>query len=260
VTRAYGGTVFGGGPGGPTEGGLRSRVARGRPNWWVILAVSLGLMALLVATAGGAARAPQTKGRPSEAAAHISPGPGLLWSAAAGGGGGAKARHATTTTTTTTIVTTTTAVTAPQHPSGTAEVATTHLTSGTGGVASSPPAGAPSAPTTTVPAPTTTTTVGSPVVPADRTQTQGYLNPPTEPSNKFGFTGTGPMEISVVWSGDTYLTMQVSCANGGQNVGGTAAMAASLPDASGNCLATVSEPTTETTSLTYTISIGPAGG
>jgi hypothetical protein len=252
--------VFGGGPGGPTES-LRSRVARGRPNWWVILAVSLGLMALLVATAGGAARAPQTKGRPSEATAHISPGPGLLWSAGAGGGGGgAKAKTHLTTTTTTVITTTTTAVTVPQHSSGTAEVATTHLASGTAGGASSPPAGAPSA-TTTVPAPTTTTTTaGSPAVAADRTQTQGYLNPPTEPSNKFGFAGTGPMEISVVWSGNTYLTMQVSCSNGTQNVGGTAAMAASLPDASGNCLATVSEPTTETTSLTYTISIGPAGG
>ena len=97
-------------------------------------------------------------------------------------------------------------------------------------------------------------------VPADRTQTQGYLNPPTEPSNKFGFTGTGAMEISVVWSGNTYLTMEVSCPSGGQSVGGTAAMAASLPDASGSCLATVSEPTSETASLTYTISIGPAGG
>jgi hypothetical protein len=222
-------------------------------------------MALLVATAGSAARAPQTKSRPSEAAAHISPGPGLLWSAGAGGsggGGGGSGGKAKThsTTTTTTVTTTTTAVTAPPHQSGTAEVATTHLTSGTAGVASSPPAGAPSATTTTVPAPTTTTTAGSPAVPADRTQTLGYLNPPTEQSNKFAFAGTGPMEISVVWSGSTYLTMQVSCANGGQNVGGTAAMAASLPDASGSCLATVSEPTTETTSLTYTISIGPAGG
>jgi hypothetical protein len=248
--------VFGGGPGGPTEG-LRSRVARGRPNWWVILAVSLGLMALLVATAGGAARAPQPKGRPSEAAARIAPGPGLLWSA--GAGGGAKA-HPTTTTTTTIVTTTTTTAPAVRTSSGNAQVATTHLTSGTAGVASSPSVGAPSATTTTVPAPATTTTVGSPVVPADRTQTQGYLNPPTEPSNKFGFAGTGPMEISVVWSGNTYLTMQVSCASGGQNVGGTTAMAASLPDASGSCLATVSEPTTETTSLTYTISIGPAGG
>ncbi|HEY5385194.1 MAG TPA: hypothetical protein VIJ56_08145, partial [Acidimicrobiales bacterium] len=197
----------------------------------------------------------QRKGGPSEAAAHITPGPGLLWSA--GAGAGAKTHP---TTTTTIVTTTTTTAAAPQLSSGTAEVATTHLTSGTAGVASSPSVGAPSATTTTVTAPTTTTTVGSPAVPADRTQTQGYLNPPTEPSNKFGFAGTGPMEISVVWSGNTYLTMQVSCANGGQNVGGTNAMAASLPDASGSCLATVSEPTTETTSLTYTISIGPAGG
>jgi hypothetical protein len=234
-------------------------VARGRPNWWVILAVSLGLMALLVATAGGAARTPQPKGGPSEAAAHISPGPGLLWSAGVGARAGA-------TTTTTTIVTTTTSTTAAttsgQASSGKADVAATHLTAGTGGGAGAPSSGAPAAATTTtVPIPpTTTTTAGSPAVPADRTQTQGYLNPPTEPSNKFGFTGTGAMEISVVWSGNTYLTMQVSCANGGQSVGGTAAMAASLPDASGSCLATVSEPTSETTSLTYTISIGPAGG
>jgi hypothetical protein len=33
-----------------------------------------------------------------------------------------------------------------------------------------------------------------------------------------------------------------------------------LPDAGGSCLATVTEPASETTSLTYTISIGPAGG
>ncbi len=95
-------------------------------------------------------------------------------------------------------------------------------------------------------------------MPADRTQ--GYLDPPLETSNKYGFTGTGAMEISVVWSGDTYLTMEVSCANGSQNVGGTSAMAAALPDATGSCLATVSEPASETTALTYTISIGPSGG
>jgi len=114
--------------------------------------------------------------------------------------------------------------------------------------------------TTTVAPATTTTTVASPAVPADRTQTQGYLNPPVQTSNKYGFTGTGAMQISVVWSGSTYLTMQVSCPSWDQSVGGTAAMAASLPDASGSCLATVSEPASETTTLTYTISIGPAGG
>jgi hypothetical protein len=217
-------------------------------------------MALLVATAGGASRSPQVKDGPADAAARISPGPGLLWSA----DGGGTARQSTPTTTSTTAAATTT--TAPRLPSGsgpgTADIAATHVTSGSASAGSSPAESAPSATTTTTtPAPATTTTTGaSAAVPADRTQTQGYLNPPTEPSNKFGFTGTGAMEVSVVWSGSTYLTMQVSCPSGGQSVGGTAAMAASLPDASGSCLATVSEPTSETTSLTYTISIGPAGG
>jgi len=94
-------------------------------------------------------------------------------------------------------------------------------------------------------------------VPSDR---NGYLDPPTQTSNEYGFTGTGAMEISVVWSDDTYLSLQVSCPNGSQSAGGTSAMAASLPDASGSCLATVSEPAPETTPLTYTISIGPSGG
>ena len=243
--------MFGGGSGGSggTEA-LRSRVVRGRPNWWVILAVSLGLMALLVATAGSTPRTPQPKGGPAAAAAQISRGPGLLWSAGAA---------TQSTTTTTTLVTTTTTTARPSV--GTTDAAATHLTSGASDAAGSPPASAPVvATTTTTVAPVTTTTGVSGVVAADRTQTQGYLNPPTEPSNKFGFTGTGAMEVSVVWSGSTYLTMQVSCPNGGQNVGGTAAMAASLPDASGSCLATVTEPTSETASLTYTISIGPAGG
>ena len=255
MTRAYRGPVFGGGSGG-TEG-LRSRVARGRPNWWVILAVSLGLMALLVATAGSGPRSPaptptaQAKGGPDEPAVHISPGPGLLWSA-----------DAATRSTTTTTVATTTPSTTPRLASGAASVATTHQTSGAPVLPARRRRRHPARrPTTTTVAPATTTTTGaSPAVAADRTQTQGYLNPPTESSDKFGFTGTGAMEISVVWSGNTYLTMQVSCPNGGQSVGGTAAMAASLPDASGSCLATVTEPTSETTTLTYTISIGPAGG
>jgi hypothetical protein len=37
-------------------------------------------------------------------------------------------------------------------------------------------------------------------------------------------------------------------------------MAVTLPSASGNCLATVSEPASESTALTYTITIGAAGG
>ena len=251
MTRAYRVPVpvFGGGP--EATEGVRSRVARGRPNWWVILAVSLGLMALLVATAGGTPPAPHRAGGDAQAAARTSPRAG-------------RAGAAPLTPTTTTTTTTTTAAGAAAAPlSGATDLASSARTTETSGSPGAPPAPPPSVTTTTLtPASTTTTTAGAPSasVAADRTQTQGYLNPPLQSSNQFGFTGTGAMEISVVWSGDTYLTMAVSCPSGDQNVGGTSAMAASLPDASGSCLATVSEPTSESTSLTYTITIGPAGG
>jgi hypothetical protein len=115
--------------------------------------------------------------------------------------------------------------------------------------------------TTVVPATTTTTTTTPPASSAnDRTQTQGILNPPQQRSNGFAFTGNGPTAISVIWSGSTYLTLDVSCPSGSQNAGGTSAMAVTLPTASGSCLATVSEPASESTALTYTITIGPAGG
>jgi hypothetical protein len=97
-------------------------------------------------------------------------------------------------------------------------------------------------------------------VAADRIQTTGYLDPPLQTSNSFTFTGSGAMDIAVVWSGDTYLTMSVECPAGGQSVGGTSGMQASLSDASGSCSATVSEPSSESVPLTYTITIGPTGG
>ena len=61
----------------------------------------------------------------------------------------------------------------------------------------------------------------------------GLPSPPLQTSNSFAFTGTGAMQISVLWSGSTYLTMKVSCPNGSQSVGGTAAMAASCPTPAG---------------------------
>jgi hypothetical protein len=212
--------------------------------------VSLGLMALLVATVGTTPAKPRRGTAQADASARLAHRTGATHPA------GPKAAPLSPTTTSTTTTTT-------PPPSG-ATVASAQRTTGTSGSISTPQAVAPSVTTTTVaPATTTTTTAAadqSPAVAADRTQTQGYLNPPVQPSNQFGFTGTGAMEISVVWSGDTYLTMNVSCPSGDQSVGGTSAMAASLPDASGSCLATVSEPSSESTSLTYTISIGPAGG
>ncbi len=118
----------------------------------------------------------------------------------------------------------------------------------------------PTTTTTTAPPATTTTTSPGVAQPDNRSETEAYLDPPVHTSSNFGFAGTGAMQVSVVWSGATYLSMNVNCPSGNQNVGGTGAMQVTLPDASGECQATVSEPAPGSTSLTFTITIGPAGG
>lgn len=202
----------------------------------MILAVSLALMALLVATAGNPTRGLRHTGRPALAndAPHAPDPPSTTHSS-----------------TTTSLAPATTDVRTPS---------TSLLSSRTGTTGVGPPTTvAPPATTTTTSFPTTTTTATA-AQPADRMQSQGVIQPPQQRSSSFGFTGAGATEVSVVWSSATYLTMDVTCPSGSQSVGGTSAMAASLPDASGNCLATVSEPSSESTALTYTITIGPAGG
>jgi hypothetical protein len=201
-------------------------------------------MALLVVTAGNPKRA--TGGAHGHADAPAS----------RGTGDAARATTGARSTTTTTLD--------PVHTGATALTSTQAATVPT----TAPPAPslqpalepATATTTTTTPtvAPTTTTTVASPPVGAG--SHEGVIEPPAQRSSSVGFTGTGAMNISVLWSGSTYLTMQVSCPSGSQNVGGSSAMEATLPDASGSCLATVSEPASESTALTYTITIGPSGG
>jgi hypothetical protein len=204
-------------------------------------------MALLVATSGNPRRV--ARGAHGIANAQSSDSHG-----AAGGGGGGAGAGASSRSTSTARSTTTTAPAAANAGSGGTALASTR--------GSTAPTNVPPAPatTTTIPVavPTTTTTVTAP--PLGAGSHQGVIEPPAQRSSSVGFTGTGAMQISVVWSGPTYLTMQVSCPSGTQTVGGSSAMGASLPNASGSCLATVSEPTTESTALTYTITIGPAGG
>lgn len=116
--------------------------------------------------------------------------------------------------------------------------------------------------TTISPSPTTTPTTSAPpaAVAADHIQTEGYFDPPQNTSGVYQVNGSGPTEVSVLWSAPVYLTMTVTCPNGSQTVGGTTAMDATVPDASAGCQATVSEPSTESTSLTYDVTIGPADG
>ena len=55
--------------------------------------------------------------------------------------------------------------------------------------------------TTSSPPPTTTTTSAAPTaLPADRTQAEGYLDPPLQNSGVFVVNGSGPTEVSVLWS------------------------------------------------------------
>jgi hypothetical protein len=203
--------------------------------------VSLALMALLVATAGN----------PKRVVGRGAPAHGIANAQSSDSHGKRGTRSASTSTAKST--TTTAPVGAGANTAATA-LTSTHA-------ATVPTTTAPQAPATTttspVVVPTTTTTVVAP--PLGAGSHQGVIEPPAQRSGSVAFTGTGAMQISVVWSGPTYLTMQVSCPSGSQNVGGSSAMQASLPDASGSCLATVSEPASESTALTYTITIGPGG-
>jgi hypothetical protein len=221
-------------------------MARGRPNWWVVLAVSLALIAVLVATAGTT---------PHDARGKVA---GLRVATTHGGAPTRVAPgHAPADTTTST--------TAPAPAPGPAANGTSLLSAAAAGGGRAPTTGGPGVATTTTVAPGATTTVppvqSTSQQPAARaTQNEGYLDPPLQTSQAFVFTGSGATQVSVVWSGSTYLTMVVSCPNGSQSVGGTSAMQATLPDAAGSCRATVSEPSSESTALTFTITIGPAGG
>ena len=252
MARAYGVPVVGEGSG--TTESVRSRVVRGRPNWWVILAVSLALMALLVATSGNT---PHHGG-----GAHALGGSTSSDSHGAGAGGSRHKSVSSTTTSTTTTVPSR-ATTKPTQVGDSPTVGATSLTSNSRSLGGSgPPAGNTAAPptTTTLPPVTTTTAAAGVAQPADRSPTEAYLDPPVDTSDAFSFTGTGAMQVAVVWSGSTYLNLSVSCPSGSQSDGGTGAMQETLPDASGECQATVSEPASESTSLTFTISIGPTGG
>jgi hypothetical protein len=218
----------------------------------VILAVSLALIAVLVATGGAPRGAPQHGHRLADVAtgdASTTPrnDPGA-------GHHGSTVRPPPGAPTTTSTVAA--SEQSPPRATTTVPLLSTHATL--------PSAGTP-APSVTTTTTTSTTTTTAPAgagnaEPADRTQQTGVMVPPGSMSHGYAFTGTGAMQVSVVWSENTYLTMVVSCPSGSQSVGGTSAMAADLPDATGACMATVTEPSSEAVALSYTITIGPAGG
>jgi hypothetical protein len=209
---------------------MRSNLARGRPTWWVILAVALALMALVAATAtrsssAGPAHRPRTAAGP------------------------------TTTTTSkdstgeigSTTVPTLGGVTSPGGASGLSGLGAVDQGSVTH----------PTTSTTVAAAPPTTSTTQAPS--AEGTSYPGFLQPPQDSAATYGFTGQGSTRISATWSDTTYLTLNVTCSGFNQSTGGSSALSMQIPDARGACQAILSESTGETDTLSYTLVIDPNG-
>jgi hypothetical protein len=219
-----------------------ARPLRIRPPWWVVLALSLSLLALVAARASDH---PGTS-RPRLPAESIQPthrGP---------------TRPAPTRTSTTVPpTTTTTAVTAATTPVG----ALTDTIRGND--ASTPP---PLSPTTTTTTPTVTATTGPALAAAaaqpaasdfDRLST---LDQPTLASATYAFYGVGSMTVSVTWDYATPLSLTVNCPGGAETVGGLSPLAVVIPNAGGPCDTTLKETLVQYNLVDFTMLIHPTDG
>jgi hypothetical protein len=199
----------------------------------VVLAVSLALMALVAATAvhsNGSVRRPSAS----------QPETGSTTTLAAAGHG------ATSGSTTTTVVTPTTA--AAGVPTG-----SDHSSQNVSDVL-----GAATTTTRPIVDPTTTTTTTTSPAPTGSSY-QGVLQPPANATAQYGFTGAGSSRVTASWSDSTYMTLSVACTGFSQSTGGSSAAAISVPDAQGDCQAVLSDPSSATDTIDYTIEVSPNG-
>jgi hypothetical protein len=229
--QSYPGVVVGGGN--DTTGALRARPLRGRPHWWAVLAVALSLMALLAAASGSS---PGVRGT-----GH----PGVALDLPAQLPRAHPAQSASTTTTT---------LGAMAHDlrslSGASALGPTAVVS----------ALQPSTGTTTTTSVTTTTVgsgVGSGPSPQNRTQ-QGYLQPPDNTSAMYAFTADGPTRVSASWATADTMSLSVTCPNGTVTEQGSSSVTITTAATSGSCQATLSEPASDTSTESYSITIEPA--
>jgi hypothetical protein len=231
---AYRYAVVGGGI--STTGPVRARPVRGRPHWWVVLAVTLALMALVTAASTG--RQSRIGAQPYQAAQ-----PG---------------RHPTSNTvaprptvTTSTNSSSSTVI----EQSATQPVTTTRTTS-------PPTVVATSTPTTVVATTTTTSTAGSGTgnspMQTSAKNDQGFLEPPDDTTAIYTFNGTGLTTVTVTWTPQVELTLTATCADGTQSGEGGGSLELTLPDAQGACQLTLSEPASESADVTYSLTITPS--
>jgi hypothetical protein len=168
-------------------------------------------------------------------------------------------------TSTSNVTSTTTAVTLPRASA--VQPIAAHSSSSTSSTQ-------PGASASTGPTPTTTTTSTVPVVivggsgsgsapesASASTQTEhGYLQSPDDTSVIYAFSASGPTLVAAQWSTDTTLSLTVVCPSGTQSADGASSVQLTLANPHGSCQATLSEPTNEDATLTYSMTIGPWNG
>jgi hypothetical protein len=214
-----------------------------RPHWWVVLAVSVSLLALVAAHAGRPAAPGRSAAAPRASANHdriapTAPAP---------------------TTTTTTEPGPGPTVTPPTSPSS------TPATDPTAGVRVVVRETSPTATTTTTTTTTTTvTTVGpsvaAPVQTVPPTVYNGALQQPDDASASHPFTGSGAMVVTASSTSTAALLLTVTCPAGTQDNAGSSLVSVVIPDADGPCDVVLKETTVQYVAVPYTLTIGPEGG
>jgi hypothetical protein len=232
--QSYPGVVVGGGN--DTTGALRARPLRGRPHWWAVLAVALSLMALLAATS--------------------SPGPGVTGSGHHGVALDLPAQQ-TTSRPAQSASSTTTTLAAIAHDLRSVSGAGANALGPTAVVSALKPSTGTTTTTTAVTTTTTGTGVGSGPSPQNRTQ-QGYLQPPDNTSAMYAFTADGPTRVSASWATADTLLLSVTCPSGTTNEEGSSSVTITTAANAGSCQATLSEPASDSSTVSYTITIEPA--
>jgi hypothetical protein len=216
-----------------------------RPHWWLVLAVSLALLALVAATTSDH---PGSSGRHHSARSlRLAPGP---------------TRPTPTTTSTTAPVTTTTVTT----PTSAVDVPTSPVR-GSDIITQSSTSAAPTTTTTTTTTAVTTTTSALAAAPTQPPQPAASdidysytLQQPSVPAASYTFYGVGSMTVTAKWDYATPLSFTVTCPGGAKTEVGTTPLTIVIPNAGGPCDTSLKETLVQYNPVDFVILIYPTGG
>jgi hypothetical protein len=227
-------------------GQAKTRTVRTRPHWWVVLAVSLSLLALVAARtsdhkvtlADGRGTQPVPPGRQPKNPRSTAVSPPSTSTSGPG------------------------ATTQPVAPSSSAPVTAQTVLPSVHVLARQ---SAPTTTTTSTTGPVSPTVSGSTIDPAPAQQAEsaiytGYLQQPYDPSASYPFTGSGSMQVSATWPTVSTVSLTVTCPAGSQTGEGSSTVAVVIPNADGACVVTLKETEVEYDAVSYTLTISPTDG